>query len=145
MTRLASTLLLTLLATGCAGARSDVTFNQARYPVSMTPCVPGPDGTHLGEADLQRVGTFEATSRGYGTFYTGASGGVDFSEELNEQVEKVGGDAVIKVGFHAGESGWNAVWPLNWLPFYPGNVIITATGDIVRAGRRDKSSIRGCN
>jgi len=128
-------LLVNGLGAGCAGARANmrVSLDDARYPVSMSKGVPGPGGEILGPDELEVVGSFEAERRGFALLYGGLPlGTINFSEDLNQQISKVGGEAVVRFEVEVVDSNWNFFWPLIWLPIYPGNVQVRVWGDVVR-------------
>lgn len=123
----------TLCASGCAGAKPRLSFKDARYPVSNSQYVSAADGSAVTYPRLERVGTFKAKGRGWALLYSALPlGGIDFSKELNRQVEAAGGQAVVGLKITAKESAGNWFWPLNWIPLYPGNVIAMVEGAIVR-------------
>lgn len=124
-----------LLGAGCAGANANmrVTFNQARFPVSMSQEVPGPDGVALHKRDLNVVGSFEASQRGFALLYGLLPlGTVNFSQDLNEQVSNADGEAVVDLQVEVMDSDWNWLWPLIWVPVFPANVQVRVWGDIVK-------------
>jgi hypothetical protein len=126
-------LLLALLLVGCAGARPRITFDEAKYPVSLTAWVPD----HHGRPTTgTKVGEFKASGSGWGLFWTGLQlDGVDFSDELNEQVAAANGGAVVNLEVRIGQLFTN-VFPgffvLSLVPVYPGGALVEVTGDIVR-------------
>lgn len=91
------------------------------------------DGKILRLEQLESVGTFDARKRGWSTVW----GLVplhanEFSRDLNEQVEQVNGEAVVRLKITSTESGINLWFIINWIPIWPGCVRVHATGVIVR-------------
>ena len=124
------------LATGCAGARADVTANQARYPLSMSSQVRDKDGTVHGRGTLEKVGELESSATPVGILYSLLTfpSTVDISDDVNQQVKAAGGEAVVRLQVTAsgGCDILNGFPVLNLLPIWPGCIPLTVTGDIVR-------------
>ena len=142
MTRVAPLLLLlsAALLVGCAGssASTRVAFDGARYPVSMSPVVLDADGSPLGSEGLESLGTFESRKQGWALIWGFLPlNEVDFSDELNQQVKRLGGEAVTALRITSRESGWNMALYLHWLPFWPGSVDVEVSGLVVRRRRTD--------
>ena len=135
---LATTLLLTVALVGCTGARTEIRFDETRYPISMSAWVPDETGRPLGPDDLEVVGKFKLTGRRWSLIYTAVPLGwpIDLSEEINAAIEKAGGEAVVNLDVQAGLPFFPDLFPgglfLHWLPVWPGSIIGTIDGDIVR-------------
>ena len=132
-------LLLSLLGAvclgGCAGTGTNnrVTFTRALHPVSLSPVVADSDGTILGPDRLEPLGTFQARKRGWSTIWGFVSlHDIDFSEELNAEVERLGGEAVVNLQITTIDSGLNWWIILNWIPIWPGHVKVEVQGTVVR-------------
>ncbi|MFC1679383.1 hypothetical protein ACFL2T_04160 [Elusimicrobiota bacterium] len=122
-----------IFVSGCAGAKPKLGFENARYPVSSSHYVSAADGSPVSYPRLERVGTFQAKGRGWAMLYSALPlNKLDFSDELNRQVEAAGGEAVVGLTVKVKSSGVNIFWPLNWIPLYPGTVIAMVEGAIVR-------------
>jgi hypothetical protein len=130
-----------LAASGCAGARVNVTADRARYPLSLSPVVRDASGRPYDARSLVKVGWLDVLETTPGFFYSALTVPPtrDFSDEINAQVSAAGGEAVVGVTVTvAGGCGWLNGFPLlNALPVWPGCVPVRLTGDIVR--RRNSS------
>ena len=99
MTRLRPVLLAAMVAAssagGCAGAHVEVTAKQSRYAISMSPVVRDSSGLLHDHRTLERVGAFHAGKTRMGFFYSALTilSSYDISEEVNDQVAAVGGEA----------------------------------------------------
>jgi hypothetical protein len=134
-------LLVALAASGCAGARVNVTANRARYPLSFSPVVRDASGRPYDARNLMKVGWLDVRKTTPGFVYSALTVPPtrDFSDEINAQVAAAGGEAVVDLTVTvAGGCGWLNGFPiLNALPVWPGCVPVRLTGDIVR--RRNTS------
>ncbi|MEW6744504.1 MAG: hypothetical protein AB1486_17255 [Planctomycetota bacterium] len=126
------------LVTGCAGARTKVTFDMAEYPISMTSSVPDRDGQLLEPSEMEFVGRLHAEGEGWSTGWSLIPlSHPDFSEEVNKQVADAGGEAVVNLRVNATDSTINLIGIafLHWIPVFPGAVAVSLDGDIVRSQR----------
>lgn len=132
---LACLVVIVLPQAGCAGRLAAIRFDRARYPISLSTQVPAADDAPITYPRLERLGTFKASGRGWSLLYTLIPlNELDFSDELNQQVQAAGGEAVVDLQLSVHDSGWNWFWPLTWIPIYPGNVPVELEGAIVRDG-----------
>lgn len=94
---------------GCAGARSHVVAPDAQYPVSMSDGVRDTDGSLLSDKEKKVVGGFQRDYRAWGWLWSAVSftGDKDISEEINEQVKKAGGDAIVNLAVRSEPCLWN--------------------------------------
>ena len=127
-------MLFLFIVTGCAGSRSQITAPSVKYPVSLSPAIRNVDGEIIMENDLVKVGEF------YYQYKTGymlwtviplSQSKYDISNALNEQITKVGGDAIVNLtiknyGDHM--ICFTSMLSLGLLPSYS---LIKITGDIV--------------
>ena len=126
-----------LCTTSCAGAKNRLSFDGSRYPVSNSHYVSAADGSSITHPRLERVGTFTAKGRGWAIFFMAIPlGPIDLSEELNRQVAAAGGDAVSGLKVEVTSPMANYLWPLTWIPFFPGSVVASVEGAIVRDTER---------
>ena len=129
-------LLGALAASGCAGARVNVTADRARYPLSFSPVVRDATGRAYDAGALVKVGWLDVRKTTPGFVYSALTVPPtrDFSDEINAQVAAAGGEAVVDLTITiAGGCGWlNGLPILNALPVWPGCVPVRLTGDIVR-------------
>lgn len=129
-------LLAALGASGCAGARVNVTANRARYPLSLSPVVRDESGRPYDARTLVKVGWLDVLKTTPGFVYSALTvpPARDFSDEINAHVAAAGGEAVVRLTVTiAGGCGWLNGFPiLNALPVWPGCVPVRLTGDIVR-------------
>lgn len=121
-------------ATGCAGARTSVVAPTAEVPVSMSRGVRDADGKLVGKDRRQVVGKFETKQKAWGMVWSFVSltPERDISAAINEQVKRVGGDAVVSLTVGAAQCGSNFALILNILPFWPGCSNLKITGDIIK-------------
>jgi len=129
-------LLGALAASGCAGARVDVTADHARYPLSLSQVVRDTSGRPYDARTLVKVGWLDVRKTTPGFVYSALTVPAmrDFSDEINAQVAAAGGEAVVGLTVSiSGGCGWLNGFPiLNALPVWPGCVPVRLTGDIVR-------------
>ncbi len=129
-------LLGTLAASGCAGARVNVTADRARYPLSFSPVVRDARGRPYDARTLVKVGWLDVrkTTPGFAYSALAVPPTRDFSDEINAQVSAAGGEAVVRLTVTvASGCGWLNGFPiLNALPVWPGCVPVRLTGEIVR-------------
>ena len=98
------------LATACGGARTNVRADKAEYPLSMSQGLRGESGALLAAGDKQEVGSFELDYKAWSASWTlvGISNNDrDISSEVNAQVAKAGGDAIIDLTVNTGHCMWN--------------------------------------
>jgi hypothetical protein len=123
-------------ASGCAGARVNVTADRARYPLSLSPIVRDAGGRLYDARSLVKVGWLDVRKTTLGFVYSALTVPQtrDFSDEINAQVAAAGGEAVVGLTVTiAGGCGWLNGFPiLNAVPLWPGCVPVRLTGDIVR-------------
>jgi len=65
-----SAFALLALTTGCAGARSELTADDARYPVSLSRGMRDAEGDLVSQDRMKKVGTFEDDATVYGFVYS---------------------------------------------------------------------------
>jgi antitoxin component YwqK of YwqJK toxin-antitoxin module len=128
--------IIALSLISCAGARPRVSFDSAKVPISMSGVVLGQDGQPLGSTDQLPVGRFAAQKKGWALAYSHLPlNSMDFSEELNRQVEAIKGEAVVNLEVSINRSSCLAVGMLQLteiLPIFVGCVDVGLTGDIIR-------------
>jgi len=119
---------------GCAGARTNITAPDSKYPVSLSRGVRDADGTLVPAERRIVVGHFETKSHPYSLFYSflPLKPTTDISEEINQQVAAAGGDAVInlKVGSTQCWANWMLIFDI--LPIWPGCANVVIKGDIIK-------------
>jgi hypothetical protein len=135
-----------LLACGCAGARVTVSADRARYPMSLSGTVRDEGGLLHDGATLRKVGRLSVQRTPVGFVYSTANApsSYDISDAVNVQVASAGGEAVVNLAVSVSDACavLNFFPVLNALPFWPGCVPVTITGDIVRradASARDRA------
>jgi len=128
--------IIALSLISCAGARPRVSFESARVPVSMSGIVLGQDGQPLAAKDQLPVGRFSVQKKGWAMAYSHLPlNSMDFSEELNQQVSAIQGEAVVNLEVSINRSSCLTVGLLQYtelLPFFVGCVDVGLTGDIIR-------------
>lgn len=118
MTARALALVPMLLATAC-GARSYITAEDARFPVSMSSAVQGPDGSVLTGDDLETVGSFKLDYKKCNMLWTLIPlvfRTEDISEDIDEQVRRARGEAVINLTVQSSATVWNVFTLFGVLP-----------------------------
>lgn len=133
--RFAGPLVITALAfvTGCSGARTNVTADEARYPISLSRAVRDADGEIVAQERAKKVADFQHESTSVAVFYSFAGAAKkDISRFVNEQVAKHGGDAIVNLKVGVKQCGANWVPFLYILPFWPGCATVQVKGDIVK-------------
>jgi hypothetical protein len=125
---------IVVLTAGCAGGRTSIVAKDASYPVSLSEGVRDRDGALVEDERKDFVGTFEDERMAWGMFYSSVklTPTKDISRNVNDQVQKVNGDAVINLRVATAHCGWNFVPILNLLPVWPGCAKVKIEGDIVR-------------
>jgi hypothetical protein len=111
--------LLTLAASGCWGSRAYVSAADVKYPVSLSSAVRGPDGHILSGGDIEKVATFHmdyTTCRMLWTLIPIKSAHRDISEEVNEQVARKGGEAIVNLSVESSVTVWGAMTIVGVLP-----------------------------
>jgi len=125
-----------LLVAGCAGSRVEITARNSRYPISFSHLVRDRAGYLYDRASLDAVGTFNGSKSSFGIFYSalGLSPRYDVSDDVNRQVARAGGEAVVDttVSVTTDCNALNAFPILNAIPIWPGCVHVVVSGAIVR-------------
>jgi hypothetical protein len=126
--------LLSAGATGCAGARTTLAADDARYPISMSRGVRDANGDLVPAERRQVVGELDDTFMAWGTFYSAVrlTPHTDISDAVNEQVAHAHGDAVVALHVGSRQCTLNYLAPLSWLPIWPGCTEVFVHGDIIR-------------
>ena len=123
MRRLHATIALSavIAASGCVGSRTYVSAKSARYPISMSSAVRGPDGAVLGGDQLVSKGELKIdylTCRMLWTLVPikPLTGTRDISAAVNAAVAKQGGEAVINLAVTSGSTVWSVITLVGVLP-----------------------------
>lgn len=126
--------MVLIAAAGCtAGARLQISAEGARYPISMSGALPGPDAEILilgGE--LEAVGELTVVDRAFGFLYGLTGSRVDISGQVNRDVEAAGGEGVVQLSVRVSHCAHNWLWPLTMFPLFPGCEKVQIEGVIVR-------------
>jgi len=132
--RLASLVWLVLSATACAGARGSLSFDKLQYPVSSSAALYTTEERQVSGNQLEELGQIHVTERLWSTFWSAIPlhGTRDVSAPINTQIAQAGGEGAVGLSVTAANCGTNYVELLNWLPIYPGCVLVTVRGQIVR-------------
>ena len=121
------------LSTGCAGARSNVTADDARYPVSLSRAVRDADGEIVAQERWVKVAAFQHRTNAVAIFYSyGGGPKTDISKVVNEQIAKHGGDAIVNLRVAVKQCGLNFTPLLYLIPLFPGCAQLKVEGDIVK-------------
>jgi hypothetical protein len=134
VTKLAAALVLLVGASGCAGARTSVVADDARYPISLSRAVRDADGSLVESGRIVNVRTLQIESTAWGVLYSAVrlTPRTDISNAVNERVSAWGGDALVNVQISSAHcaTDWFAVFTM--LPFWPGCTNVVVKGDIVK-------------
>jgi hypothetical protein len=116
----------------CSGMNSYVKADESKYPISLSGELRGADGQLLQPQQKKHVGTFELEYKTWTTLWTLipiVNRTRDISDEVNEQVAKAGGDAVVGLDVSSKQCGLNYATLLGILPGC-GNMYLR--GDIIK-------------
>jgi hypothetical protein len=122
------TLLLALsivAVTGCSGARSNVRADHSDE-------LRAADGKVVPGAQLESVGVFQLSYKAWSALMTLiplSNRNRDVSPEVNEQVKKAGGDAVVGMEIATRQCSWNF---FTFLGILPGCSNVEIKGNIVK-------------
>lgn len=135
-----------LALSGCAGAHYRVSGDGLGYPVSFSRVVHDADGRplFLGEA-LEPVGQFVFRKTSVGFLYGVTGTTVDLSDDINREVARFHGEAVVSLRMRTENCSTSWLFPLTALPFYPGCQNLAVSGTVVtrtRAAERAGGSQR---
>lgn len=135
--KLAALGALLTLGTGCAGARTNVVADTARYPISLSRAVRDADGSVVPQDRVAKVGKFHSDATAWGLLYTGIrlTPRTDISKAVNGQVAAVGGDAVVNLRIMGSHCAGDFVPVVGLIPIWPGCANITVEGDIIKVLR----------
>jgi hypothetical protein len=133
-------LLAILACSACAGARSSMVAPEARYPVSMSPGMRGPDGRLLRGDEMQTVGHFHDERRAWGLLYSAIklTPHLDESGPINAQVASTGGDAIVRLQVDSRPCVLDYAFIFTLLPIWPGCANVVVDGDIIRYQPREQ-------
>ncbi len=124
-----------LLLSSCTGTRSWVDAPNANYPVSFSPSVRDSNGDIVSDEQLQKLGTFthEHKSRHmlFGLIPLSKRHN-DLSDEINEQVSKLNGQAIVNLKVQDFEGAWNMFGTMPFMGIPPIVNVVKIRGDIVR-------------
>ena len=125
-----------VLATGCAGARTVVTADTSRYPISFSQGVRDSTGRLWTAGEMIPVGKLliDYTATGLGYSYGTIGARRDISNQVNAQVSRAGGEAVVNLWVEVKPNCnfLNGFGLFSWLPFWPGCTPVVIRGDIVK-------------
>jgi hypothetical protein len=107
-----------LFATGCVGARSYVAAPDAKYPVSMSSAIRGPDGRVMRENETEKLATFKMDYTACSMLWTiiPFTGTKDISNQVNRQIANKGGEAITNLSVESSAGAWNIMTLLGVLP-----------------------------
>jgi hypothetical protein len=117
-----------------AGAHYDVRADSARYPISFSPVLLGPDDEFLALGhELEEVGSFELNHYRFGLVYSLVKfGPLDISDDINKEVISRRGEGVVSLSVTTSNCATNWFVPLTILPFWPGCQVSVITGVVVK-------------
>ena len=135
--------LVAAASVSCAGARYQVKTSGLKYPVSMSGALADAEGNlYVLDHGLDDIGKLKADYTSIGFLYGETGSDVDISEEVNRQIEAVGGDGAVGVTIRTQNCGTNFIVWLAALPFYPGCMGVHVEGTIVKARRLGQPDLR---
>lgn len=121
-----------LLAAGCGGSNAVLRADKAAYPISMSQGLRGEDGKLLQKAQKQSVGTFTLDYTSWSALWTLVpvfNARRDISSEVNDQIAKAGGDAIVGLNVTSTHCLWNFFTIVGVLPDCAN---VAVRGDIVK-------------
>lgn len=127
--------MIMLISNGCGMSGSRINFDELKYPASMSGSLYGPAGDSIEQGTgLNPVQDFEYTKDLCSILYSiiPVSRSDDIIELMNNKIETVGGDGITNVSISSDYSMLTSVFPLNYLPVWPGCSRITVRGTIVK-------------
>ncbi|MBL8021776.1 MAG: hypothetical protein JNM27_19035 [Leptospirales bacterium] len=130
-------LITSLITSSCmVGGKGTATFNQVRYPISGNTTFLKEDGTkHKSPANVKSLAKLDAHKYYWALVYglVSLTGEYDLGPDINDAVEKAGGNAVINAKLVNSQCPSNyLVAVLGILPFIPGCSSVSLEGDIVK-------------
>jgi hypothetical protein len=130
---------LVMLAMGCAGARTMVKADGAKYDVSLSRAIRDSSGVVIPSERLEEVGIYHKRAHGWGILWSCLPlNSIDLSNSVNDQVEKAGGNAIINLSVKVRENfvnsyiNWVTFWVFTMFPVYPYCSVVDFTGKIVK-------------
>lgn len=129
-------LTILLSSSGCAGAHSHIRADKSQYPISLSDGLRGDDGQLVSEARKRPVGSFQSQWSAWTALWTIiplANRTHDISDEVNQQVIKAGGNAIVGLDVKVYQCGGNYFTILGILPGC-NNVVVS--GNIVKVAER---------
>lgn len=137
-------LLLVMMpfSVGCAGAKGNMTFDDLKYPASMSAFIYGNNNETLVKGDnLDVVGDFKYEKKFWGILYSMVplSSDKDIVEAINRKIDEAGGEGLINLSVTAENCAFNSFPLLSLLPIMPGCLNVTIEGEIVKAKQKKTS------
>ena len=132
------TILIFFAMTGCFGAggsKGRITFDELKYPASMSAYLYSPNNELLAkDRELRVIDRFSYKMNFWGTLYSFVqlTGAKDVGQEVNKIIEASGGDGIINVKVTAKPGFLTLSHPLTLLPFWPSNTEVFIEGEIVK-------------
>jgi hypothetical protein len=92
------------------------------------------DGSLLASENREKVGDLLVKTNAFGILYSAVdlNPKTDISEEVNKEVLRTRGDAVVNLKVTNSQCPMNFIYPLTLLPIWPGCVTVRIHGDIIR-------------
>ncbi len=130
----------TLVFTGCTFHSGNITFNNLKYPVSMSPFLYGQNNEILAKnKDLTVLDSFRYKTTKWVILY----GAIPFSsykvtdkdivDAINKKIEEVGGEGIIELSVTYSQPTNDFFMFINFLPVFPSWTTLTVEGNIVRS------------
>ena len=130
---------LVMLTMGCAGARTMVKADGAKYDVSLSRAIRDSSGKVIPSERVEEVGIYHKRAHGWGILWSCLPlNSIDISNSVNEQVEKAGGNAIINLSVKVRENfinssiNWVTFWVFTMFPVYPYCSVVDFKGKIVK-------------
>jgi hypothetical protein len=126
---------VTAFLTSCGMSGTKITFDNLKYPASMSSTLYTPMGEVVEHGEgLNSIESFKHTQSLCSIFYSliPLSKSDEIIEQMNNKIKEVGGEGITNVVVKSEFSQLTAIFPLNLLPFWPGCTEITLSGIIVK-------------
>jgi len=122
---------LALFLSGCAGARTVIKSDNAKYDVSFSSNLRASDGMMLSSENMDSVGVYNYKATGWGMVWSFVPlNSINLSKSINQQVETAGGNAITDFSIIAKQGMLNSFAIFSWLPFWPGYNTVYFSGKI---------------
>ncbi len=137
--RLAVVSLILLMSSCMVGGGGTVTFHRVQYPVSGNEQLLDQNGNGV---EVSNSSTYRGRLKVEARFWSIIYGFMqltdekDLGPEINQQIEEMGGNAMVNAELKSSPCGWDHFTVLiGILPFIPGCTHTELTGDVIKIGQ----------